>query len=202
MPCGLGAEWGCVGASLYILPPGVSWGKCGPQGEAEGWEGAWAPPGCALSPRAPPVSVSVGEGLRAVRELRRQRRQRLHHTEPVRSGQRTGVWQQLEVLPVLPGCLGPQGPLHCQPIPQVLGPEAVQHHQQRHLCRLPCPRMELAGWGLLRAPGEEGTLAGGVGGTLQDLLVDSRIGLTSHGGPRICPPDLQGKPPGQRHAGA
>lgn len=113
----------------WVLPEGVGCPAAVPPGQA-----------LCLPRRYPTCPVPAGEGLRAVRELRRQCPQRLHHAEPVCGGRRAGVWQQLEILPVVPGRSGPQGPLHRQPVPQVLGPEAVQHHQQRHLQRLPRPR--------------------------------------------------------------
>lgn len=145
-PLGRGATGS--GACLPSCPP---WTHCAPglpassQGAAWGNQGpAVTPPrpGCPLRPQphGPVCLRAPGQGLRAVRELRRQRRQRLHHAEPVRGGRRAGVRQQLEVLPVLPRRPGPQGPLHRQPLPQVLGAEAVQHHQRPHLRRLPRPR--------------------------------------------------------------
>lgn len=130
------AQWAAPRAALTLTGAalGAVLGKVGAQGSE------WAPPAPARSCCHLCVHLSAGEGLRAVRELRRQCPQRLHHAEPVCGGRRAGVWQQLEILPVVPGRSGPQGPLHRQPVPQVLGPEAVQHHQQRHLQRLPRPR--------------------------------------------------------------
>ena len=129
------AQWAAPRAALTLT--GAALGAVLGQVGARGSE--WAPPAPARSCCHLCVHLSAGEGLRAVRELRRQCPQRLHHAEPVCGGRRAGVWQQLEILPVVPGRSGPQGPLHRQPVPQVLGPEAVQHHQQRHLQRLPRP---------------------------------------------------------------